>query len=285
MSENKGGFKEILYTAIMPKVYGLGAAVVILGAMFKILHVPGAGFFLAVGLTTEAVIFFLSAFEPIHKDVNWSKVYPELADDYDGPPAARKQVSGSVSKKLDIMLESAKIGPELIESLGKGMRNMAGSVGKMANLSNAAVATNEYAQNVNSASSALKEMNKSYASTVAAMVDMSNASKDAKEYHGQVQSVTKNLSALNAVYEMELQDANSHIKAMNKFYSHLTSAMEKMGEAGKDTEEFHAQLSKLTGNVTTLNKVYGNMLAAMRGGGGGKTGGSSPSPVSSGGNA
>ena len=283
MSDNKGGFTELLYTTIMPKVYGLGAAIVIIGAMFKILHWPGAAVFLSIGLTTEAIIFFLSAFEPVHRDVNWSKVYPELADDYDGPPAtARKQISGgdggSVSKKLDTMLESAKIGPELIESLGKGMRNMAESAGKMANLSNAAVATNEYAQNVKSASSALQEMNKSYASTVTAMADMSNASKDAKEYHGQVQSVTKNLCALNAVYEMELQDANSHVKAMNKFYTHLTSAMEKIGEAGKNTEEFQSQLLKLTGNVTTLNKVYGNMLAAMRGGG-------SPSSSIGGGNA
>ena len=67
---------------------------------------------------------------------------------------------------------------------------------------------------------------------------------------------------------MELQDGNSHVKAMNKFYSHLTSAMEKMAEAGKDTEEFQAQISKLTGNVTTLNRVYGNMLSAMKGAGG-----------------
>ncbi|MEQ9423385.1 MAG: gliding motility protein GldL [Cyclobacteriaceae bacterium] len=284
MSDNKGGFMELLYTAIMPKVYGLGAAVVIVGAMFKILHLPGAGIFLAVGLTTEAVIFFLSAFEPIHKETDWSKVYPELADDYDGPPAARRQVSsgggqeGSVTKKLDHMLESAKIGPELIENLGKGMKSMAESAGKMANLSNAAVATNEYATNVQSASKALQEMNKSYASTVTAMADMANASKDAKEYHGQVQSVTKNLSALNAVYEMELQDANSHVKAMNKFYSHLTGAMEKMAEAGKDTEQFQSQLSKLTGNVTSLNTVYGNMLAAMRGSGGSAGGGQAAAP-------
>jgi gliding motility-associated protein GldL len=279
MSDNKGGFTELLYKSIMPKVYGLGAAVVIVGAMFKILHLPGAGVFLSVGLTTEAIIFFLSAFEPQHREIDWSKVYPELADDFDGPPAARRQVSGgggqdgSVTKKLDHMLESAKIGPELIENLGKGMKNMAESASKMANLSNAAVATNEYAQNVQSASKSLQEMNKSYASTVTAMADMADASKDAKEYHSQVQSVTKNLSALNAVYEMELQDGNSHVKAMNKFYSHLTSAMEKMAEAGKDTEEFQSQLSKLTGNVTTLNRVYGNMLSAMKGAGGPSTGG------------
>jgi len=278
MSDNKGGFTELLYKSIMPKVYGLGAAVVIIGAMFKILHMPGAGVFLSVGLTTEAIIFFLSAFEPTHREIDWAKVYPELADDFDGPPAARKQVSGggqdgSVTKKLDHMLESAKIGPELVENLGKGMRNMAASASKMANLSNAAVATNEYAQNVQSASKSLQEMNKSYASTVIAMAEMADASKDTKEYHSQVQIVTKNLSALNAVYEMELQDGNSHVKAMNKFYSHLTSAMEKMEEAGKDTEAFQSQLSKLTGNVTTLNRVYGNMLSAMRGSGGPSSGG------------
>ena len=67
-------------------------------------------------------------------------------------------------------------------------------------------------------------MNKSYASTVAAMSEMSNAANDAKQYHAQVQTITKNLGALNAVYEMELQDANNHLKAMNKFYSNLTNA-------------------------------------------------------------
>ena len=106
----RGGFQELFFSTIMPKVYGIGAAVVISGAMFKLLHLQGAGVMLGVGLTTEAIIFFLSAFEPPHREVNWAKVYPELADDYDGPPAARRQVSsgggqdGSVTKKLDHML-------------------------------------------------------------------------------------------------------------------------------------------------------------------------------------
>lgn len=273
MSAKKGGFSELLFTTIMPKVYGIGAAVVIVGAMFKILHLPGAGEMLGIGLTTEAVIFFLSAFEPKHAETDWSKVYPELADDYEGgPPAprAQKAPSGnqeSVSKKLDTMLESAKIGPELIESLGKGLKNMASSANNMANLSDAAVATNDYAKNVKTASSSLVEMNKSYASTVTAMADMANASKDAKEYHTQVQGVTKNLGALNAVYEMELQDANNHVKAMNKFYSNVTAAMESMAKAGEDTKKFSDQMGQLNNNITSLNRVYGNMLAAMRGGG------------------
>ena len=78
MSKKKGGFVELLYKTIMPKVYGIGAAVVIIGALFKILHYEGADQMLLIGLTTEAIIFFLSAFEPPHQEPDWSKVYPEL---------------------------------------------------------------------------------------------------------------------------------------------------------------------------------------------------------------
>lgn len=267
MSRKKGGFSELFYSTIMPKIYGIGASIVIVGALFKILHWAGADAMLMIGLSTEAIIFFFSAFEPRHVEPDWSKVYPELSEDYDGPSARISQGggnNGSVTKKLDHMLESAKIGPELIESLGKGMKSMANSASQMSNLSNAAVATNEYAKNVESASRSLLDMNKSYASTVSAMATMADASKDAKEYHSQVQSVTKNLGALNAVYEMELQDANSHLKAMNKFYSNVSAAMESMSEASRETEKFKQEMSGLTSNLTSLNQVYGNMLAAMK---------------------
>ncbi|MDW3208794.1 gliding motility protein GldL [Reichenbachiella sp.] len=271
MSAKKGGFKELLFSTIMPKVYGIGAAVVIVGAMFKIMHWQGAGEMLVIGLSTEAAIFFLSAFEPKHAETDWSKVYPELADDYDGPKAqpraAVPAATGGASQQMDKMLAEAKVGPELIKSLGDGMRNMAESAKKMSNLSDAAVATNEYATNVKTASKSLIEMNKSYATTATSMSDMANASKDASEYHSQVKNVTKNLGALNAVYEMELQDANSHVKAMNKFYSNVTSAMEGMAEAAKDTEKFRSGMTSLNTNITSLNKIYGSMLAAMRGGG------------------
>ncbi|MGK7389310.1 MAG: gliding motility protein GldL [Candidatus Cyclobacteriaceae bacterium M2_1C_046] len=270
MSRKKGGFTELMYKTIMPKVYGIGAAVVIIGAMFKILHFEGANEMLMIGLTTEAIIFFLSAFEPPHQEPNWAKVYPELAEDYEGPaqPKIAKQSGGggSTSQQMDQMLEKAKIGPELIDSLGKGMRNLADSASKMSNISDAAVATNEYAKNVQTASKSLLEMNKSYDTTVSAMKGMAEASKDAKEYHTQVQNVTKNLSALNAVYEMELKDAESHVKAMQKFYDNMSSALEGMTKAGENTQKFATELDKLTGNITSLNGIYGNMITAMRGG-------------------
>jgi gliding motility-associated protein GldL len=279
MSSKKGGFADLIFTTIMPKVYGIGAAVVIMGAMFKILHLPGASAMLGIGLTTEAIIFFISAFEPPHKELDWTKVYPELSEDYAGsapPPRIKgKESAGpgdSVSQKLDHMLEKAKIGPELVESLGKGMQNLATNVNQMSGISGASLATEEYAKNVKTASTTLSSMNKSYSEAMAAMSEMATASKDTKEYHDQVKSVTKNLGALNAVYEMELQDANSHVKAMQRFYGNVATVMDSMEKAGKESEQFSGQLKKLTGNLSSLNSIYGSMLTAMRGGGG------SPSP-------
>lgn len=271
MSKKKGGFTELLYKTIMPKVYGIGAAVVIIGALFKILHMPGADEMLMIGLGTEAVIFFLSAFEPPHQEVDWSKVYPELAEEYEAPTVAprisNKQGGASLTQQLDVSLEKAKIGPELLESLGKGLNNLAESAKKMNTLSDAAVATNDYAKNVQSASKSLSEMNKSYDVAIKAVSSMADASKDAGEYHSQVQKVTKNLAALNSVYEMELKDADSHVKNMNKFYESLTGAMTGLSKVGDNTAKFTSELGKLTDNITALNRVYGSMLTAMKGGG------------------
>ncbi len=272
MSKKKGGFTTLLYKTIMPKVYGIGAAVVIIGALFKILHFQGADQMLMIGLSTEAVIFFLSAFEPPHQEVDWSKVYPELAEEYEAPASAQARISNrqggqSLTQQLDASLEKAKIGPELLESLGKGLNNLAESAKKMNTLSDAAVATNEYAKNVQTASKSLAEMNKSYDVAIKAVSSMAEASKDAGEYHSQVQKVTKNLAALNSVYEMELKDADSHVKNMNKFYESLTGAMQGLTKVGENTTKFTSELGKLTDNITALNRVYGSMLTAMKGGG------------------
>ncbi len=279
MSKKRGGFKELFFTTIMPKIYGIGASVVIVGAMFKLLHIQGAGVMLGLGLTTEAIIFFLSAFEPRKPEPDWSKVYPELAEDYEGPVGARARTKShdSVTKKLDTMLESAKIGPELVESLGRGMRQLADTTSRLSKMGDAAGATGEFASTVKAAANNISKMNQSYSESVSAMVEMAtvsktataemaNASKDAKEYHSQVQSVTKNLGALNAVYEMELQDANQHIKAMNKFYTNLTQSLDSMAKATEDAERFKGEITKLTSNLTRLNNIYGGMINAMKGG-------------------
>ncbi len=271
MAKKKGGFMDLLYVTIMPKVYGIGAAVVIVGALFKILHLPGANQMLMIGLSTEAVIFFLSAFEPKHEEPDWSKVYPELSEDYEGPVnqtatrISNRPGGESPLLKIDEMLKTAKVDQNLLDNLGKGLSNLANSATQMNNLSNAAVATNEYAKNVQAASASLAEMNKSYSSAMKAVSAMADASKDTGEYHAQVQKVTKNLSALNTIYEMELKDADSHVKNMNKFYESLTGAMQGLTTVGANTSKFTSELGKLTDNLTSLNNIYGSMLTAMRG--------------------
>jgi gliding motility-associated protein GldL len=278
MSNKKGGFNDLLYKTIMPKIYGIGASVVILGAMFKILHLPGAGAMLGVGLTTEAIIFFLSAFEPPEISPDWSKVYPELAEDSESTASASRRLGkggDQMSQKLDKMLEQAKIGPELVESLGRGMHRLSDNVSKMNNMGDVGAITSDYAASLKRSTSVMNEVNKSYDTTLKAMqemasvsksatADMANSSQNAKEYHTQVQSVTKNLEALNAVYELELQDANSHVKAMNKFYSNLTTSLESMSQATNDAEQFKSEIKQLTSNLASLNTVYGNMLTAMK---------------------
>ncbi len=272
MSKKKGGFMELLYKTIMPKIYGIGAAVVIVGALFKILHLTGADQMLMLGLSTEAVIFFLSAFEPPHAEPDWSKVYPELSEEFEpsvSPTATRISnkpgANDSPLLKIDEMLKTAKVDQNLLDNLGKGLNNLATSASQMNSLSNAAVATNEYAKNVQTASSALTEMNKSYGTAIKAVSAMADASKDTGEYHSQVQKVTKNLAALNTIYEMELKDADSHVKNMNKFYESLTGAMQGLTKVGDNTAKFTGELSKMTDNLTALNKVYGSMLTAMKG--------------------
>ncbi|MCC9135850.1 gliding motility protein GldL [Pontibacter silvestris] len=268
MSKAKG--RNFLFDVLMPKVYGIGGAIVIVGALFKILHWNGADIMLIVGLLTEALIFFLSAFQPQTHDPDWARVYPQLDDSYSGEPlmpaTATTSVSGGsgLTRKLDDMMQDAAITPDTIKSLGLGLNRLSETTAQMADLSQATAATQDYTVRVRSAADSLDKINVAYAQTAEAMSQMVGSTVEAKEYHNQIQNMTRNLGALNAVYEMELQDANSHLKAMNKFYGNLSIAMENLTDASKDTEQFKDEVSRLTHNLHSLNTVYGNMLTAMK---------------------
>src|SRR5690606_14002025 len=140
------------YKKFMAKVYGWGAAIVLLGALFKIQHYPGASIMLVVGLSTEALIFFFSAFEPLHQELDWTLVYPELAGldeiEEEIQPSGRKssvsQQDGTALQKFDEMLEQGKLGPELFEKLGSSLEALNTNVMSMGTISNAAVATESY---------------------------------------------------------------------------------------------------------------------------------------------
>ncbi len=270
----------------MAKLYGLGASVVIIGALFKIQHYPGAGPLLVLGLTTEAIIFAFSAFEPIHEELDWSLVYPELAGmhgDADKDELAEEKLS--VTEQLDNMLEEAKIGPDLIASLGSGMKNLSEQAGKMADISQASVATSEYVSSVRSASQSANELSSSYTKAAQSIMGISMSTEDSanalknqmsnfmqgltassnesETYSSQLSKVSKNLTSLNSMYELQLKGSEDHVKATAKIYAGIETLMENLTSSVDDTRKYKQEISALASNLENLNTVYGNMLTAM----------------------
>ena len=182
----KGGFKEKFYNEIAPIVTGLGAAVVILGALFKIQHYPGAGPMLIIGLGTEALLFIMFAFAPQHKDPDWAKVYPQLAEDYDDDEYYDEEDENGVAVdnshltgELGDMLADANITQDTIKKLGEGLNGLSTNVEKMGSLTNAAAASEKYAESASKATDLLNSVSHQYAATAKAMEGMSNAAVDA----------------------------------------------------------------------------------------------------------
>lgn len=187
--------------------YGMGAAVVIIGALFKLMHWPGASMMLIIGLGTEAFIFGLSAFEAPDEELDWSLVYPELAggearkkDKKEDP----KDAQGLLSQKLDSMLKEAKIDAELMASLGNSIRNFEGAAKGISPTVDAIASTKKYSEEMNTAAAQMESLNSLY------KIQLESASRNAQinnevaennlKLKDQMQSLTSNLSSLNNVY-------------------------------------------------------------------------------------
>ena len=201
------------YKLMMPKLYGWGAAVVILGALFKIEHYPGASYMLATGLGMEAIIFFFSAFEKPHVEPDWSLVYPELAHMND-PDAAKRP-----AQQLDDALAKAKIDNELIESLNEGLRSFGESAKQLNETVTAAASISEYntqieegVKNMNALNSLyelqLQTSNKQMEATTLFLQNLQSSVEDSKKFQQQVSSLADNLEQLNKVYGNMLNAMN-----------------------------------------------------------------------------
>ena len=190
------------YKNLMAKIYGIGAAIVIVGALFKIIHLKFANELLIVGLLTEAGIFFLSAFEKPHVDYDWSLVYPELAqaEEVKTKKAVAPKMEGTVTQQLDQMMAEAKVGPELIASLGDGLRNFGDRVAAISSAADIASSSNEFASKLQAASKSVEGLSSSYANVTETMQAFSDSLADARNFKDEVGKLTQNLSSLNAVY-------------------------------------------------------------------------------------
>jgi gliding motility-associated protein GldL len=250
-------------------IIGLGASVVLLGALFKIQHWPGGSVMLTAGMSVEAFIFAMLGLLPPHPDYYWERFYPDIkinphVEAYQkyGKDAHKKE---NVVKSLDKMMEESAINPASIKRLGDSFQKFGQTVDQIKDITDVTAATGAYSQSARDAAKALGEMKDTFAGATKTMGAFNSAADDTMKFHSQVKVLSKNLGTLNQIYEVELTDANNHLKAMNKFYSNLVNASESMANSAKDAANTKEQIALLAKNLTVLNQIYGNMLSAMQG--------------------
>lgn len=312
-----------VYKEVSAKLYGIGASVVIVGALFKINHWPGGTIMLIIGMGIEAVIFFVSAFEPLHVTYDWSLVFPELAgmDEIHGGEEKEKKekkskkkdkeqeqimaggvVGGPVvggvvgysgTQDLDRMLADAKIGPELIESLGKGLKNLADTTSQLNDVAGAAVSSERFNQNLSNAASAAGELSEAYKKTAdnlnkdllvsgeylssvqeatSAVSTLANIYKETANtlsagdasYLDELKKMASSLSSINALYEMQIQNSSSQLEASKVVQERIDNLVVNFADTAENVLKYKEQVNALSKKVGALNDIYGNMLAAMQ---------------------
>jgi len=232
----------------------VGAAVVIFGAWAKILHKPFADVMLTIGLLTEAAIFLIYAILP-----------PPDQGAPSAPVTVEKEKGNPALKSMEKMLQEADITPANLTKLSQGFQKLGSTVANMAEVGDIVKATGDYTSKTVAASAALDKVKDAYTNTAASLSSFNAASESTKQFHDQVQVLTKNLSSLNTIYELELQESNNHLKALNQFYGKLAQASNAMSGTVEDAEKAKQQIGALATNLSKLNSVYGNMLTAMQG--------------------
>jgi gliding motility-associated protein GldL len=254
------GYKKALHM-----ITCFGAAMVIVGALFKIQHWPGSDIMLPVGLLVEAFIFMAFGFDIPHEEVDWTLAYPELSGMGHDETLQNENDDSNlpITAQLDNLLADAKIGPDLIESLGSGMRNLSSATEKIADISNATTATNEYVDNVQKASKNVSHLAETYKEAADVMTELASSNAAGTAIGESLNSVSKNLSDLNATYELQLQGSRQQVEATSKFYEGLNELMKNLHDSVEDTRKYRQEMSTLSTNLSALNTVYGNMLSAM----------------------
>jgi gliding motility-associated protein GldL len=265
------------YKNFMSKLYGIGAAIVIMGALFKINHYQFANEMLIVGLTVEALIFFFSAFEPPHVEPDWSLVYPELAGMYSGgTDSVQKELDSrkTPTQQLDDMFKEANIDSETLERLSLGMQKLSESASKMNDISEAAVATSEYVTSVKSVSSAATGLSESYKKATEVMEKDVTVSED---YLKNMKSASEGAGKLGTAYtqaadilktdmrttedfagtvKAATESAQSLAESYSKSAEMLSKSVEALDFSAVDGDSYNMQLRKISENLAALNAVY-----------------------------
>lgn len=259
------------YKTFMGYLYGWGAAVVMVGAYFKLTHIPGADVMLALGLGVEAVIFFMSAFEPQHMEFAWDNVFVELDENWDGKQktqfATTGATGGAASNVEDAMLskmfEKMNISEDTFKKLGKGIDKLAENAGQMADISNALAATNNYANAMNNATKSISDFATNYTETNKKLSDSLGKLDFSALDANTIKKVAASMQSLNSIYELQLQGAEQTSAASKKLTETMNKYMDNLNASSQNAGQLNNQLTQLSARLSALNNVYGGMLSAM----------------------
>jgi gliding motility-associated protein GldL len=270
-------FKTSRGQVVLNFIFAFFAAVVILGALFKIRHWPAADEMITLGLLSEVLVFLVMAFMvPPPEEPHWQRYFPNINEHpdvekartgkFEVTPLALGNTGGNPAlTKMEDMLRDADITPANLGRLSDNFKKLGGTVDKMSDITDVVAATGDYTAKTREAATALGQMKDAYVGAASSIQHFNAAADGTKQFHEQVQVRTKNLSSLNTIYELELQDTNNHLKAMNQFYSNLVDASQAMEGSVTDAKKAHDQIALLANNLGRLNSIYGNMLSAMQG--------------------
>lgn len=234
----------------MDVAVSIAAAVVIFGALQKILHTAIADLFLQIGLYTEAAIFAMYGI------IYWKA--PLAEDAHEAKPI-------NPMEAMDKMMKEADINPANMKKLGEGFQKLNSVVSNIGEVGDVVKSTTDFGAKTKEAATAMTGVATAANASAASMNNFSSASQSAKGFHDQVQVLTKNLSSLNTIYELELKESNNHLKSLNQFYGKLAEASQSMTATVDDAKKAKEQIAALATNLSKLNSVYGAMITAMQG--------------------
>ena len=279
---------------VVGMVYSIGASVVIIGALFKIMHFPGAGAVLMVGMITEAMLFMIGCLDKPHPEFHWHEVFPQLLGHGTEPELLKEMESrprptlmggaGAAGASANVPALSEKE----MSALKDGIAGLAKTATQLSELGKVATATTQLSEKLDAAGQAaeqfvvagktISEKSEALSATYGQVnEDMKKVAAGTKDYENKVVAVAKQLNSLNAVYELQVNAVQAQVEACKaqaekvngatEQINGLTSTMKKMtdvsAEALKAQEAYEAAAKKLAAQVADLNKVYGNMLNAL----------------------
>ena len=267
--------------------YSWGAAIVILGAMFKLLHLPYGDIMLAVGMITEFCVFFVFGFEKPNMDYQWEEVFPVLKskNPMDRPAGFAHGISeddanghgvhvnvGEVTRSaglgaLDVSQDDAK---NLSESIKK-LSGAADQISKMADLTEA---TQKYLEQLSAMSnnmeqfsnvtSSLTNVSDTLLNSYKSITDNSDGiNQHSRGYVQQMEMLNRNISGLNTIYEIQLKSISSQIETIEHINGGLNRIKDLYDGSIVDSSVFRSETEKMAQQLAQLNQVYGRLLQAM----------------------